>query len=701
VDDVKSSSNTALADSIVNLGDRKCFKTIRAVLEGEIRDFSLATRPSNVAFAGRIKDRRLMVRIDSGADISVISFDMVQGTDIPIHPSNLTLRAANSHSLDVLGYVDTEIVINWIPLAICAVVVLLGLNFLRRHHGILNFHDETLHVYKNGHLVSLTGSLTVHPTRHSVTRASCPLSNVRAPNRIQNLLNGPHPTAAGMGTADATSRRSEDSILHIRTLTSECRDPSSGKVFFGLHPSLDFVELHGLPHLATTRATGTLSSTSVAVVVPLSYVGEVLKAFHEDPWTAGHYGVSKIHPIPKSRFWWPTLLADLTAYVAGCIPHQRHRLGKFRNVPIQPFVAASRPCQVVSVDVIKLQYFDAGSQASVRVELDLPTQSKHPSPYADNPDYTNPFDAPADALHAPTAAYDPVNPATPTSPHTIPPPFPDLEHAVAALGSNPHVTWRIRELLINFTPPPTRISDIIPGPNAIADPKWYTSRTRAGACLTWHVTQINKAIIHCCLMTKAAIFAKERFKLLENFPTEVVSSQLTSRFPFVYHTMSNEHLEWPSSLNPEAPVVDVCFVFCKETARWHIFSLISSDVSFSEVLPNQRAITNFPARGVQPVHWRFPFLQAVAPPCNHSYVPASAAVRRSTTDPIFNQVKRYSHDTLFPSSEADTRQVANVLNFLENEPLFNVVMSSFPSFVPRNDDIASWNRPARISRPIP
>ena len=126
-----------------------------------------------------------MVRIDSGADISVISFDMIQGTDIPIHPSNLTLRAANSHSLDVLGYVDTEIVINGIPLAICAVVVrelsddlLLGLNFLRRHNGILNFHDETLHVYKNGHLVSLTGSPTVHPTRHSVTRASCPLSNV-------------------------------------------------------------------------------------------------------------------------------------------------------------------------------------------------------------------------------------------------------------------------------------------------------------------------------------------------------------------------------------------------------------------------------------------------------------------------------------------------------------------------------------------
>ena len=70
-------------------------------------------------------------------------------------------------------------------------------------------------------------------------------------------------------------------------LTSKDEALPESKVFFKLHPTLDFVELHGLLHLATTKVTGTLSSTSVAVVVPLSYVDEVLKAFHEDPLTAG------------------------------------------------------------------------------------------------------------------------------------------------------------------------------------------------------------------------------------------------------------------------------------------------------------------------------------------------------------------------------------------------------------------------------
>ena len=107
------------------------------------------------------------------------------------------------------------------------------------------------------------------------------------------------------------------------------------------------------------------------------------------------------------------------------------------------------------------------------------------------------------------------------------------------------------------------------------------------------------------------------------------------------------------------------------------------------------------AQGVQPVLWKFPFLQIAASPCDTLYVAKSAAVRRSNPDPFLNQVKQLDPQDMYPRSANDRRELSLLLEQLGDLFLFNVTTTACKDFAPHNADIAAWNRPPSSRSALP
>ena len=73
---------------------------------------------------------------------------------------------------------------------------------------------------------------------------------------------------------------------------------------------------------------------------------------HDAPWSA-HVGRARTLSVLRSAYWWPSLDADVKAYVASCDKCQRNKAHhSFKNNLLAPLPVPERPFQLIGVDFI-------------------------------------------------------------------------------------------------------------------------------------------------------------------------------------------------------------------------------------------------------------------------------------------------------------------------------------------------------------
>jgi transposase InsO family protein len=88
------------------------------------------------------------------------------------------------------------------------------------------------------------------------------------------------------------------------------------------------------------------------LVVPIKYQRSLLNLFHDAP-SGGHFGVKRTYRKISYRYYWPTLLQDVTLHVLGCQSCQR--LKARRRAPELPtgrIEDPTRPFELISVDFV-------------------------------------------------------------------------------------------------------------------------------------------------------------------------------------------------------------------------------------------------------------------------------------------------------------------------------------------------------------
>jgi transposase InsO family protein len=147
---------------------------------------------------------------------------------------------------------------------------------------------------------------------------------------------------------DALSRRSD---LHPNTdSTTTVADPANIGIL--LPPTL-FAQTADIP-LDESLVTATPESTTpMPVLPPPPDTNAVIRQFHDDP-SAGHPGVAATLALLRRHYSWPTMRADVDAYVRTCsacqrAKHRRHKPYGF----LLPLATPDRPFGSLSMDYIE------------------------------------------------------------------------------------------------------------------------------------------------------------------------------------------------------------------------------------------------------------------------------------------------------------------------------------------------------------
>jgi len=115
------------------------------------------------------------------------------------------------------------------------------------------------------------------------------------------------------------------------------------------------------------------------LVVPCERRAHVLKLAHE---TGAHLGIRKTSERIKLSFWWNGIKDDVQKFVTSCHSCQlRRRLRSSDRVPITPITRASRPFEMVVMDVIGPIEPPAGPQKFKYVLCIVDSFSRFPSAY--------------------------------------------------------------------------------------------------------------------------------------------------------------------------------------------------------------------------------------------------------------------------------------------------------------------------------
>ena len=88
------------------------------------------------------------------------------------------------------------------------------------------------------------------------------------------------------------------------------------------------------------------------LIVPASMVRYVIRLNHEPPFS-GHLGVIKTLGKLQVQFYWKDMAKDVRSYIKKCKSCQERKnpVGK-KVAPLQPFVVAQRPFDLVSMDIL-------------------------------------------------------------------------------------------------------------------------------------------------------------------------------------------------------------------------------------------------------------------------------------------------------------------------------------------------------------
>jgi hypothetical protein len=80
---------------------------------------------------------------------------------------------------------------------------------------------------------------------------------------------------------------------------------------------------------------------------------EILRANHDDPWTGGHFGISRTMSVIQKQFWWPQMQHEIRTYVADCDTCQRIKVPRHKLYGLlSPLPQPDRPWQDISMDFI-------------------------------------------------------------------------------------------------------------------------------------------------------------------------------------------------------------------------------------------------------------------------------------------------------------------------------------------------------------
>ncbi len=103
------------------------------------------------------------------------------------------------------------------------------------------------------------------------------------------------------------------------------------------------------------------------IVLPQTLVPLVLKQLHD---FAGHQGIERTLQLTRLRCYWPTLTADVTNYVQGCIRCKISKEPMPRIKTLMTPIIANRPLEIVAMDFTLLEMSTSGHE-NVLVMTDI------------------------------------------------------------------------------------------------------------------------------------------------------------------------------------------------------------------------------------------------------------------------------------------------------------------------------------------
>ncbi|RWS02064.1 pol polyprotein-like protein [Leptotrombidium deliense] len=90
------------------------------------------------------------------------------------------------------------------------------------------------------------------------------------------------------------------------------------------------------------------------LVIPRTLVSKVLLAMHDCIFSGGHLGIRKTFERVRQRFYWRTILKDVTRYVITCPVCQKCKTRKQNAGKLMPIKTGDRPFSTVGLDIIGL-----------------------------------------------------------------------------------------------------------------------------------------------------------------------------------------------------------------------------------------------------------------------------------------------------------------------------------------------------------
>eukprot|EP00042_Codosiga_hollandica_P025425 m.113500 g.113500 ORF g.113500 m.113500 type:complete len:1292 (+) comp51865_c0_seq4:40-3915(+) len=170
--------------------------------------------------------------------------------------------------------------------------------------------------------------------------------------------------------ADALSRAPVASA-HVASVTvvdvevAQFADPQIQAVRACLEQGGDMPPAEFRRHLAELSLTASglvrrQAAQGMQLVAPVALRQELIRLAHDDV-TAGHQGVERTLGRLMAQVWWPGVRADVENWIAACGKCQAGKRGTTVEAPLGT-VVASRPNEIVAMDVLQLPPADSGVQ---------------------------------------------------------------------------------------------------------------------------------------------------------------------------------------------------------------------------------------------------------------------------------------------------------------------------------------------------
>lgn len=187
----------------------------------------------------------------------------------------------------------------------------------------------------------------------AVTRSKGDPQKKGAPKGKETLQGDLPPEGAGSSSAMALDpetplgRRVQPLALEV-LLKEQDQDPyckRSRELINQGHPTVLFDDEHGV---LCRRAP---LDGSVQRVIPEKLHEELLRREHESP-LAGHPGASRMYQTMRRRYYWPSMVAHVYAWVAKCTGCAKNRLHERRHTPLMRLFPATEPFSGLAMDLL-------------------------------------------------------------------------------------------------------------------------------------------------------------------------------------------------------------------------------------------------------------------------------------------------------------------------------------------------------------